>query len=311
MATGVCCHWLEEKIHPRSGKREVVNIFDEKTLQLGRYRQGKYAPELIKSLYVHNAKRLAEMMPIVHAAGIKLFRISSAMFPLSDQVDRTLWDNPEVKKHLAIAGEFVRKNGMRVSTHPGQFCVLSSDSDAIIAKAFVELEHHAWLFDEMGLDHSPFYAINIHGGKSDRSTRLIDQIKSLPDNVRKRLTLENDETAYNVVDLLSVFLETGVPIVWDSHHHVFNDGHLSMEDAYAAVAETWPKNIKPLQHISNTEPLLANGNFMDRRKHSNMIHYVPDVQLQGLRDDTVDVEVEAKFKNFAVVEMRKKFEIAG
>jgi UV DNA damage endonuclease len=311
MATGICCHWLEEKVHPKSGKREWVNVFDEKTLQLGRYRQGKYTNELIKGLYVHNVRRLSEMLPLIHSHGVKLFRISSAMFPLSDQVDRSLWDNDEVKKYLNLAGDFVRSNGMRVSTHPGQFCVLSSDSDSVVEKAFVELETHAWIFDAMGLDHSPQYAINVHGGKADRTSRLIDQIKSLPENVRKRLTLENDEMSYSVIDLLDVFLQTGVPIVWDSHHHVFNDAGLSMEDACAATMETWPKHIKPLQHISNTEPLFANGSFTDRRKHSDMIHYVPDVQLQGLRDDVIDVEVEAKLKNIAVTEMRKQFEIAG
>ena len=310
MSTGVCCHWLEEKIHPRSQKREWVNVFDEKTLQLGRYRQGKYSNESIRALYVHNVKRLTIMLPLLHAAGVRLFRISSAMFPLSDQVDRSLWDNEDVKAHLKTAGEFVRAKNIRVSTHPGQFCVLSSDSDDVVHKAFVELEIHAWMFDAMGLDASPNYAINIHGGKSDRSTRLIDQIKSLPKNVRGRLTLENCETAYSVVDLLHVFAETGTPIVFDSHHHTFNDGGLSIEEAYMATLETWPKGIKPLQHLSNTEPDLVGGSFTDRRKHSNMIHYIPSPQLKGLQDDTIDVEIEAKLKNVAVLDMRKKFSIS-
>jgi len=309
MATGVCCHWLEQKIHPKNNKVEDVNVFEERTLQLGRYRQGKYSTESIKETYVHNAQRLSEMLPKIHAAGISLFRISSAMFPLSDQVDRSLWDNDEVKSYLKKAGEFVLSRDMRVTTHPGQFCVLSSDDDAIVAKSFVELEIHSWLFDVMGLDESPRFAINIHGGKADRMTRLVDHIKSLPDNVRKRLTLENDECSYNVLDLLPVHLQTGVPIVFDSHHHVFNDGDLSMEDAYSASAETWSKGVKPLQHLSNTEPSRASGNFMDRRKHSDMIHYVPDIQLQGMRDDTVDVEVEAKMKNYSTFALREQFQI--
>lgn len=310
MTTGVCCHWLEEKTKPKSGKKELVNIFEERTLQLGRYRQGKYAKEAIKETYVHNVRRLAEMMPFMHKNGTKLFRISSAMFPLADQVDRSLWDNPDVIKYLKNTGDYIKKNDIRVTTHPGQFCVLSSDSDAVVAKAFVELNIHGWVFDSMGLDHSPFYAINIHGGKSDRSSRLIDQIKSLPDNVRKRLTLENDESAYNVIDLLSVYKETGVPVVFDSHHHTFNDGDLTMEDAFAATTETWPRGIKPLQHLSNTEPSLVNGNFMDRRKHSDMIHYVPAVQLDALRNDTVDVEIEAKMKNISVDQLKKQFSIS-
>jgi len=310
MSIGVCCHWLEEKTKPRSGKMEFVNIFDERTLQLGRYRQGKYSPELIKNTYVHNVKRLAEMLPFMHKQGVQLFRISSAMFPLADQVDRMLWNNSDVESHLRIAGDYIKKNGIRVTTHPGQFCVLSSDSEAVVAKAFVELGIHGWMFDAMGLDHSPFYAINIHGGKSDRSSRLIEQIKSLPDNTRKRLTLENDESAYSVIDLLQVHQETGVPVVFDSHHHTFNEDGLSMEDAHLATGETWPKGIKPLQHLSNTEPSLVNGNFMDRRKHSDMIHYIPDVQLRSLREDSIDVEVEAKMKNVATVQMKKQFSIS-
>jgi UV DNA damage endonuclease len=165
------------------------------------------------------------------------------------------------------------------------------------------------MFDMMGLDHSPQYAINIHGGKSDRTSRLIDQIKSLPDNVRKRLTLENDENSYNVLDLLEVYQQTSVPVVFDSHHHTFNDGDLSMTDAFEAACETWPRGVKPLQHISNTEPSLSAGSVIDRRKHSNFIHYVPEPQLQALRDNTVDVECEAKMKNLAVFKMSKDFEI--
>ena len=309
MATGVCCQWLEEITKPRSGKKELINVFDERTLQLGRYRSGKYPNELIKSLYVHNAQRLSEMIPKIHSAGISLFRISSAMFPLADQVDSMLWKNDEVVAHLNAAGDYVKSHNMRVTTHPGQFCVLSSDSDSVVEKAFVELNIHGWMFDMMGLEHSPYYAINIHGGKSDRNSRLIDQIKSLPDNVRKRLTLENDETAYSVMDLLHVYKETNVPIVFDSHHHTFNTDDLSMEDAFAVTSETWQKGIKPLQHLSNTEPELMNGNFQDRRKHSNMIHYIPDVQLAALRNDEVDVEIEAKMKNVSVFNMRRQFSI--
>jgi UV DNA damage endonuclease len=199
---------------------------------------------------------------------------------------------------------------MRVCVHPGQFCVLSSDSDSVVEKAFVELGIHGWLFDEMGLDHSTKWAINIHGGKADRSSRLIEQIKSLPDNVRKRLTLENDENSYSVIDLLEVYQQTGVPVVFDSHHHTFNDGELSMRDAHDLTIQTWSNGIRPLQHISNTEPSLVNGAKTDRRKHSDMIHYVPEPQLQALRDDTIDVEVEAKQKNLAVTKMATDFSIA-
>jgi UV DNA damage endonuclease len=187
--------------------------------------------------------------------------------------------------------------------------VLSSDSDSVVEKAIVELEHHAWMFDSMGLPRSPFAAINVHGGKSDRGDRLVDAIRSLPEGSRSRLTLENDESCYSLVDLLPVSLATGVPLVWDSHHHVFNDGGLDGAEAADAADETWPAGVKPLQHISNTEPGMENGSFTERRKHSNMIHYIPQVQLERLRRDSVDLEVEAKMKNLAVFDMSKKFNV--
>lgn len=305
---GVCCQWIEEKIKPRSQSTEMVNVMEEKSLQLGRFRDGKYSEEYIRSVYQNNISNLSKMLPIIRGNGIRLFRVSSSLFPLADIVERALWDNDEMRDVLKRTGDYIKSAGMRVSTHPGQFCVLSSDSDRVVENANKELEMHAWLFDAMGLDASPFYAINIHGGKSDRSSLLVDRIKSLPDNVRKRLTLENDESAYSVSDLLSVHEETGVPIVFDTHHHTFNEGSLSMEDAYGLSGLTWG-DIKPLQHISNTEPHLTGGSFMDRRKHSNLIHCVPDCQLQGLLDDIIDVDVEAKLKNISVIKMSQDFNI--
>lgn len=306
---GICCHYLKEETKPRSGEKILINEMDERTLQLGRFRSGKYSNEVIMSTYISNVRNLSKMLPKIRNSGVKLFRISSALFPLSDQVDRSLWDNQHILKHLKEAGDFIKSNDMRVSTHPGQFCVLSSDSDKVVENSFKELAIHGWLFDAMGLDHSPEWAINIHGGKSDRSSRLIEQIKSLPDNVRKRLTLENDELCYNVIDLLQVHKATNVPIVFDSHHATFNDGGLKPQEAFDATAETWPSGIRPLQHLSNTEPALVNGSFSERRKHSDLIHYVPDCQLRALRNDTVDVEIEAKMKNVSVFKMAKDFQI--
>ena len=306
---GICCHFLQEETKPRSGEKHFVNTMEERTLQLGRYRSGKYTPELIKSIYVNNVRNLANMLPVIRHFGAKHFRISSAMFPLVDQVDRELWDNDEVKVHLKRAGEYICEQGMRISTHPGQYTILSSDSDRVVENAIKELAHHGWLFDELGLDHSTQYAINIHGGKRDRTSRLIEQIKSLPDNVRKRLTLENDESCYSVIDLLEVYKHTDTPICWDSHHHTFNDGELTLNEGFDVSCATWPKGINPLQHIANTEPDMENGSFTERRKHSNMIHYVPDCQLNALRNNTIDVEIEAKMKNIAVFKMSKDFSI--
>lgn len=310
MALGICCHWLDQRTIPRTGRIETYNAMDERTLQLGRYRTGKYTPEQISGTYEHNVEALIAMLPRIAKSGVKLFRISSAMFPLADQVSPALWrDNETLNGLLSKVGKIIIDSGLRVTTHPGQFCVLSSDSESVVEKAITELKIHGWMFDAMGLDRSQRYAINIHGGKAERSDSLSKRIDCLEDSVRQRLTLENDESAYSVVDLLNVYHSTGVPVVFDTHHHVFNDDSLSMEEAMDATMETWPDGITPLQHISNTEPGMEGGSFSARRKHSDMIHYVPGAQLKLLKDRKIDVEVEAKQKNLAVFDMVKKFDI--
>ena len=69
---------------------------------------------------------------------------------------------------------------------------------------------------------------------------------------------------------------------------------------------TWRNTgCKPLQHLSNTTPGLEGGSFTERRKHSQYIEYIPDCQRDGLLRDMIDVDVEAKMKNLAVLGMKK------
>ena len=290
----------------RDGSVEYVNSINERSLQLGRFQKGLYSKPYIRECYINNINELLRVVPKLVRNNIKLFRMSSGVFSLAE-FNRDILDNDEqISLLLAKLGNAFMTAGIRVTTHPDQFVVLSSDNPATVDNAIKELSHHAWMFDKMGLPVSPFAAINIHGGKSDRLGQLVKAIGYLPDNVRSRLTFENDESAYNIVDLLPVCEATGIPIVWDSHHHTFNDGGLYLDDAYGLAMLTWRNTgCKPLQHLSNTTPGLEGGSFTERRKHSQYIEYIPDCQRDGLLRDMIDVDVEAKMKNLAVLGMKK------
>ena len=307
MALGLCCQWLEEKIK-RNGEVITENIIDEKSLQLGAYRDGKYSRERIIDTYRNNVNEHLRILPKIIEGGIKSFRLSSSLFPLFEFCAELARNDHIVLQGLADLGKSIKESGIRVTTHPGQFTVLSSDKQQVVENSIKELEYHAWIFDQMGFDHSPYYAINIHGGKANRSEQLIDVIKTLPDNVRKRLTLENDEKCYNVTTLLNVCRATDTPLVFDSHHWSFDTTDMGMDRAIMETMETWGK-VKPLQHISNTEIGMENESYTKRRAHSNYIHNVPEIQLKLMRDNLVDVDVEAKQKNLALFKMRKDFNV--
>ena len=305
MALGVVCHWLKTRTKS-TGRVETYNGMEDRVLQLGRWQAGKYTDDQIRGVFMNNVRNLANMALTI-GASVKCYRVSSALLPLADKVDTSLWDNTEVRDELARAGRNFRSLGVRLTMHPGQFCVLSSDTDRVIKNGMRDLEIHAWVMDALGMPLTTQSPINIHGGKSKAEQRLIQSIGDLPDNVRKRLTLENDESAYSVKELLVVSQQTGVPIVLDSHHHTFRTGDMSLEEAFREATATWSPDILPLQHVSNTDPALENGSFADRRKHADYIHKIPDVQLEALIANKIDLECEAKMKNFAVDRIRQQY----
>lgn len=304
---GLCCQYIENRTK-RNGNVETINIIEEQGLQYGQFLKGKYTNAQIEAAWVNNAQELLKIVKRINAEGIKLFRVSSTLMPLYDSLPELLNACQAAKSVLAEVGKYVLENNMRITTHPDQFVVISSNKQDVIDNSIRMLNHHAWMFDQMGLPVSPYYAINIHGGTKGNLNVLIDSVKKLGANTRGRLTLENDERSYDVSGLFKVYEETGVPICWDSHHHTFNDAGLSLPDALLLAKRTWG-NVRPLTHLSNTDPLLVNGSFTERRKHSDYVHYVPDCQLAANNADEIDVELEFKMKNMALFKAVKDFNL--
>ena len=160
MSLGLCCQWIEARTK-RTGETIYENILDEKSLQLGAYKNGKYDGTRILDTYRGNVKEVLRIIPKLNEHNIKSFRLSSSLFPLFEFCGDIAKNDEQIKTDLAIAGRQFIESGIRVTCHPGQFTVISSDKDNVIHNSIRELEYHAWVFDMMGFERSPFYAINI------------------------------------------------------------------------------------------------------------------------------------------------------
>jgi UV DNA damage endonuclease len=140
--------------------------------------------------------------------------------------------------------------------------------------------------------------MNIHGGKSQRGEQLVKVIANLPENIKNRLTLENDEYAYSAEEIFTVCQQAQIPMVFDAHHHICHENLDSYDDPsvtamFNAARETWANPEWQLVHISNGEQA-----FKDR-KHSNLITDMPSVYRQAPW-----IEVEAKQKEAAIAHLR-------
>ena len=259
-----------------------------------------YASELS----LQNARDLFHILKWNNTNGIKLFRLSSAFFPWASEYEfEELPHYLRIKTLLAGCGNYAQSVGMRLNSHPGPFCVLTSPNPTVVKNTIVDLEIHGKIFDMMGLEKSRYNNINIHcngvyGDKKSAMDRFCDNFQLLSESVKTRLTIENDDKAsmYSVKDLMYIHEKIGIPIVFDYHHHKFNTGGLTEEEALKLAMSTWPNGVTPEVHYSESKALHESDNKVKPQAHSDYIKQLPE--LYGM---TVDVMVEAKAKELAIL----------
>ncbi|WP_135228642.1 UV DNA damage repair endonuclease UvsE [Deinococcus fonticola] len=269
-----------------------------KTVTLSRYRTLSPAgrEEKLLTLYRENVRILHSAAAYCAARGVRLYRMSSSLFPMldlaGDDTGRAVLAS--LSAELRAAGQAFRDAGIRVLMHPEQFIVLNSERPEVRASSLHALQSHASVMDALGLERSPWNLLLLHGGKGGRGAELQALIPDLPPAVRLRLGLENDERAYGPQDLLSICEATGTPFVFDAHHHVVKERLADQEDPSVRewvlrARATWTPPEWQVVHLSN-----GLENHQDRR-HSYLITHLPSAYA-----DVPWIEVEAKGKEVAL-----------
>ena len=251
-----------------------------------------------------NAKDLLTILQWNNEHNIKCFRTSSDIFPWGSEYGlKNAPDYKEIKSILQLCGKFADDNGIRITSHPGPFNVLVSPREHVVQNTIKDLELHGKVFDMMGLSRTPYNKLNIHcngvyGDKISAMDRFCKNFKKLSPAVQGRLTIENDDKAsmYSVKDLMYIHERIGIPIVFDYHHHTFNTGGLSEQEALELAMSTWPKGITPMVHYSESKRLHEGNQKIKEQAHSDYINDLPN-----LYGNKVDVMVEAKAKELSIL----------
>ncbi|WP_274363009.1 UV DNA damage repair endonuclease UvsE [Paenibacillus thermotolerans] len=179
------------------------------------------------------------------AEEIKLYRLSSRLIPLLTHELLAGWDPLQaLEPSFREIGDYAKLHGMRLSFHPDHFTVLSTPRAEVLEKSKRDLEWHVRMMECMGLDER--YKCNIHIGgaynnKDKALERFIVQMNKLPDRIRHRLTLENDDKTFNARETLEAAKATGVPMVLDIHHHWVNNDGERAEELWPDIRQTWER----------------------------------------------------------------------
>lgn len=206
------------------------------------FRLSSYSPERLQQTVEANLQGLEEILRYNVQQGLLHFRILSGLVPFaSHAICAFRWDTA-FASHFRALGRLARENKLRLSLHPDQFTLLNSPAEQITKNSVAELVYQARLLDLMELDTTHKIQIHIGGvyGDKPRSlARFVERCQQLPDPVRRRLVIENDDRQYSLRDCLWVNTVCGLPIVFDVFHHsLLNEGE-PLSDAFRAFARTW------------------------------------------------------------------------
>jgi len=240
------------------------------------------------------------------AMGIPVYRFSSKLVPLATHPDLQGWDyTGDFNELLGEIGRVVKENMFRVSAHPDHFTVINSPLSKVFENSLRDLDYHVRLFEAMGLEDHRYKLVlhvgGVYGNKKDSTERFCENFVKLPDRIRKRLIIENDDRSYNTFEVLEICKRLGVPMVLDVHHHRCLCGEEELGPVLEDIYDTWKgEAFPPKVHFSSPR------SARDYRSHADFIDYAEfmdfiSITAKCVRD--IDVILEAKSKDMALLKL--------
>ena len=332
---GFCCKWLND---PSETGGMKVNAKDRdlngRSTTMRWLREHKSEAEQRQwDIMNHNAR--AAVLMIERVATLpearRMVRLGSEMlqgYTEKDWID--WWQRREIQDHcakiFAPIGETARRLGVRLSFHPGQFCVLASESDEIVERSILEFEYHADMARWMGYGstwHDHGFKINVHLSGKGGPAKFLKTLGRLTPEARNLITIENDEMTNGLDTTLAVAQH--VALVLDVHHHWINSGeYIAPTDVRTSrVVDSW-RGVRPAMHFSTSREdvlvdhvrtvrpdlaeLLARGYKKQKlRAHSDFCwNSAVNNWVLGFSDQ-FDIQVEAKGKNLASEQLYEQY----
>ncbi|WP_428908560.1 UV DNA damage repair endonuclease UvsE [Niallia sp. Krafla_26] len=260
--------------------------------------------ERMEKLKEVTAQNLFHTKRILHyniAHEIELYRFSSSLVPLATHPE-VEWDFiTPFQQEWKELGELVQKHYLRTSFHPNQFTLFTSPRDDVTKNAIKDMEYHYAMLDAMGItDHS---IINIHiggayGDKEKTLYRFHENFKKLPEHIKKRTTLENDDKTYNIEETLLTCEEEKVPMILDYHHYLANQGGHDLKHYLKRIFATWEgSNLIPKVHLSSPKSQQA---FRSHADFVSLDFIQPFLNIAKESNQDFDIMIEAKQKDLAM-----------
>ena len=302
---GLCCLNTELKNQKPpifSSRSIILKTFETKGL------------EELKRKIMQNLKDTLLLMDWNEKNGIKVFRLSSNIFPHKSNSKAPNYNLDFCEDIIKQIGEKSRKYNQRLTYHPGQYNVVGTPDESKFQQTVNDLMYHAEILDMMELDFNSVMVVHgggVYGDKKKTIERWCRNYQRLPIEIRNRLVLENCEKSFSIEDCLNISKNTGIPVVFDTHHYecyklLHPQEKLQPPEFYMeSILHTWKqRGIKPKFHVSEQ----GCGRV---GHHSDFIEEIPNylLEIPNKYNTHIDIMIEAKQKEQAIFKLYKKYPI--
>lgn len=257
--------------------------------------------EYLKEIVLHNLNFLEKIIHWNYSNNIFFYRVSSDLIPLATHpyvlAQHFIWQEDEdILEILFRIKAAVEKYQMRISMHPDQYTVLNSLSEDVVKRSIEYLDYHADLLERIGGQDMILHVGGVYGDKSAAIKRFVEQYKLLNQTIKGYLRIENDDKSYTIHDVIEISKETGVPIVFDYHHHRCHQEKALQKEDIKLIMKSWTST--PKVHLST-----GKTHVQDRSHHDYVTKEDLDALNTLLSGYEYDVMIEAKKKEMAVMEL--------
>lgn len=206
------------------------------------FRLKSYSEERLIATVDNNLSCLLEILKFNVKNDILFFRITSDLVPFaSHPICKFDWQ-AHFRDKFEETGDFIKANNIRISMHPDQFTLINSVNEGVFERSVKELLYHDQVLDAMGLDSTAKIQIHVGGAYGDKSKsmqRFIERFHIVPEPVRRRLVVENDDRSYTLRECVEISRETGIPVLFDVFHHKMNNAGELIPQTFDMFHGTW------------------------------------------------------------------------
>ena len=271
-----------------------------RTVRLANLRTEKLIPVITQNL-----QSILEMLQWNAAHDIHFFRVSSDVIPFATK-DAFPFDWAEAYDWLfRDIRRVVKGEGIRVSSHPGQYTVINSPKARVVEESLAELEHQAEFLSLIDPKHGTL-TLHVGGAYGDKAAaveRFAENFDRLSEQAQRMLILENDDTTYSLDDVLPLCERLSIPLVFDYFHHLClhtgDDPHDGLVEKLDRVVATWDGRV-PKFHLSSERPDGPPTAHADYVRPEDLDAFVALMDEVG-GDGPYDIMLEAKAKERATL----------